>query len=283
MNATRETLAKETLERDGVVCLRQILEPHWIAMLAAGVERNLAQPGPFAKRYTPDGRPGLFLGDYCNWRRIPEYREFFLHSPAAALAGETMGAQKINLFHEHVLVKEPGTLEPTPWHHDLPYWTLDGTAAVSLWIPLDPVSRDTCVEYVAGSHKWGAWYTPKRFTDGNAHEARDSRLEAVPDIDADRSRYTLLGWDLEPGDGILFNGLVLHGAPGNRSPHRRRAFAARFTGDDVRYALRPGYMSPPPEAFPGAPEPGQPMDSEAFPVVWQRPRGLCPLGSPAKG
>jgi ectoine hydroxylase-related dioxygenase (phytanoyl-CoA dioxygenase family) len=74
---------------------------------------------------------------------------------------------------------------------------------------------------------------------------------------------------MRPGDCILFNGLVLHGAPGNRSANRRRAFAARFTGDDVRYALRPGYMSPPPHGFPGAPEPGQPMDSEAFPVVWR--------------
>jgi ectoine hydroxylase-related dioxygenase (phytanoyl-CoA dioxygenase family) len=43
-----------------------------------------------------------------------------------------MRARKINLFHEHVLVKEPGTLEPTPWHHDLPYWTLEGTQ-VNRW------------------------------------------------------------------------------------------------------------------------------------------------------
>jgi ectoine hydroxylase-related dioxygenase (phytanoyl-CoA dioxygenase family) len=256
-------------ERDGVVCLRQVFEPHWIEMLARGVDRNLAEPSTLAKRYTPDGKPGLFLGDYCSWRRIPEYRSFLFDSPAAAIAARFMGADKINLFHEHVLVKEPGTLEPTPWHHDMPYWTLDGTQVCSLWIPLDPVSRETSVEYVIGSHRWGKWYTPKRFNDSANHETSE-QLETVPDIDGNRGQYTLAGWDMAPGDCLLFHALTLHGAPGNRSANRRRAFAARFTGDDARYALRDGYMSPPPHGFPGAPVPGSPMDSDAFPVVWRR-------------
>jgi hypothetical protein len=37
----------------------------------------LNQPGPYAKRYIPEGAPGLFFGDYCNWARIEEYRAFF--------------------------------------------------------------------------------------------------------------------------------------------------------------------------------------------------------------
>jgi len=260
----------DEFERDGVVCLRQVFEPKWIDVLAAGIERNLAEPSALAKRYTPDGKPGLFLGDYCSWRRIPEYRDFLFGSPAAAIAGRFMRSAKVNLFHEHVLVKEPGTLEPTPWHHDLPYWTLDASQVCSLWIPLDPIDRATSVEYVVGSHRWGKWYTPKRFSDSQDHESREAKLEAVPDIDGARDRYALAGWDMAPGDCIVFHALTLHGAPGNGSANRRRAFAARFTGDDARYALRDGYMSPPPHGFPGAPEPGSPMDSEAFPVVWRR-------------
>ena len=41
--------------------------------------------------------------------------------------------------------------------------------------------------------------------------------------------------------------------------------AGRFTGDDARYVLRDGFMSPPPQ--PGAPAPGGAMDSDAFPVI----------------
>ncbi len=259
-----ETLRPQ-FAQDGAVCVRQAFAPHWLETLDAGIEENLARPGPMAKSYTPDGKPGRFFGDYCNWRRIGAYGDFLLHSPAAEIAGRLMGASKVNLFHEHVLVKEPGTLEPTPWHHDQPYWTVDGTQVCSIWLSLDPVPRDTAVEFVAGSHRWGKWYTPARFTNSRPHEA--TGFEPVPDIAAARDEYDLLGWDLAPGDCVVFHALTLHGAPGNRQQQRRRAFASRWCGDDARFVLRQGYMSPPPPA--DAPPPGAPMDSDAFPVAWR--------------
>ncbi|TDJ73678.1 MAG: hypothetical protein E2O38_02175 [Proteobacteria bacterium] len=39
----------------------------------------------------------------------------------------------------HVLIKEPGTHAVTPWHHDLPYYSLEGTQVCSMWLPLDPI------------------------------------------------------------------------------------------------------------------------------------------------
>lgn len=265
--AVRENLV-EAYERDGVVCVQGAFESRWLEVLGTGVERNLAEPGAFAKRYTPPGGPGLFFGDYCNWRRIPEYREFLLHSPAAEIAGRLMRSGKVNLFHEHVLVKEPGTLELTPWHHDQPYWTVDGTQVCSLWLPLDPVPRETSVEFVRGSHRWGVWYTPRRFVDNQDHPAADPDFVPVPDVSARRADYDIVSWALEPGDCLVFHALTLHGAPGNRLATRRRAVASRWTGDDARYVLRPGFMSPPPPE--GAPEPGSPMDSAVYPVVWRQ-------------
>ena len=253
--------------RDGAVCVRGAFTAAWLDTLAAGLERNMREPGPNAKDYTPAGAPGRFFGDYCNWRRIPEYRDFLLNSPAAAIAGALMGSRKVNLFHEHVLVKEPGTLEPTPWHHDQPYWTIDGAEVCSIWLSIDPVPRASGVEYVAGSHRWGQWFTPRRFADAQDHAAEG--FVPVPDIEANRGDYTLLGWDLEPGDCVVFHALTLHGAPGNRAGLRRRAIASRWAGDDATYVLRAGFMSPPPALFPGAPAPGAALDSAAFPVVWR--------------
>jgi ectoine hydroxylase-related dioxygenase (phytanoyl-CoA dioxygenase family) len=37
----------------------------------------------------------------------------------------------------------------------------------------------------------------------------------------------------------------LHGARGNKSEERRRAFSVRMVGDDARYIERPGPTSPP--------------------------------------
>jgi len=251
--------AVSAYEQEGVICLRGLFTSSWLELLAAGIERNLGEPGPFAKRYTPVGAPGLFFGDYCNWRQIPEYAAFLFNSPASEAAGQLMQSQRVNLFHEHVLVKEPGTLERTPWHQDQPYYCVDGAQICSIWLPLDPVPQETCPEFVAGSH---------RFVDNRDHPTTEPGFRAVPDVDAERSCYRIHSWDLRPGDCIVFHALTLHGAPGNQLSHRRRAFVSRWTGDDARFVLRSGFMSPPPP--PDAPSPGSRMDSPAFPVVWPR-------------
>ena len=33
----------------------------------------------------------------------------------------------MRLFHDHLLVKEAGTLDRSPWHQDQPYYPIDGT------------------------------------------------------------------------------------------------------------------------------------------------------------
>lgn len=265
---TLDTGLIERYRRDGVARLEQVIAPEWIEALRAGVEANMTRPGPYAKLYTPEGQPGKFFGDYCNWQRIPEYRRFFVASGLAAIAAQLMDSRKVNLYHEHVLVKEPGTREKTPWHHDQPYYPVDGEQIVSFWVPLDPVPRSTCPQYVAGSHRWGKWYAPKRFADAKDHANTSADYEAVPDEETLRREHALVAYDLAPGDCIAFHGLTLHGAPGNEQSGRRRAFAARFTGDDARFVLREGFMSPPPPPS-GGPAAGGPMDSDAFPVIWR--------------
>ena len=257
--------AIEGFRLDGAVLLKGYFRD-WVEPLRAGIERNLAEPGPYQRVYTPAGGAGRFVGDYCNWARIPEYRRFVFESPAARIAQQLMGSRSVRVFHEHILVKEPGTRELTPWHHDQPYYCVDGNQNVSLWMPLDPVARDVCVEFVAGSHRWGRWFRPRKFS-GIAYDHKSDALEDMPDIGAHRSDYRLLSWDVELGDAIAFTFLTIHGAPGNLSSNRRRAFASRWLGDDAVYAQRPGEISPP---FPGLDQrlrPGEPMAAEEFPLV----------------
>ncbi|MDJ0894782.1 MAG: phytanoyl-CoA dioxygenase family protein [Alphaproteobacteria bacterium] len=256
---------------DGAVCLRGVFSAAWVDLLRQGVDQNLSDPGPYGRHYTPAGATGHFFGDYCNWARIEAYRRFLLESPAAAICGRLMGARRVHLFHEHVLVKEPATTKPTPWHHDQPYWCVDGDQVMSLWVPLDPVPRSRGVEFVAGSHRWGRWFAPQSFLEGKNHAA-ETAFEPVPDIQAERESHRILGWDVAPGDAIAFHALTLHGAPGNDSADmRRRAFAARWFGDDARYAVRPDVISPPFPELQGRLRPGDPMDPGLFPVAWTDP------------
>lgn len=262
---THENL--EQYATDGVTCLRGAIPLEWIEALRAATEEAMRHPGPFAEEYTPPGAPGRFFGDLDLWLRWPVFRRFVFESPAAAIAAALMHASKVNFFYDQLLVKEPGTREVTPWHQDQPYWAVSGWQVCSMWLPLDPVSRTTCVEYVAGSHRWGQEFVPQHFKDGSAYPGRD--LPRLPDIDRDRDHYTFRSWDMEPGDCLVFQAMTIHGAKGNSDlVQRRRALATRWTGDDARYVIREGKTSVP-ATNPGKRH-GDVLDCERFPVVWRR-------------
>ena len=251
----------------GAVCLRGIVDRRWLDVLAFGVEKNLKDPSPYGCRYTEEGSPGGFVDDYCNWQRISEYRDFVFGAGLGAVMAELLGSREVRFFHEHVLVKEPGTREVSPWHQDQPYYCVDGDQVASAWIPLDPVPRAVCPQFVAGSHRWGKMYTPRKFADHRPYEGAFDRFEPVPDVDAHRDDYEILSWELEPGDVIFFHMKTLHGAPGTVGlDSRRRAVATRWLGDDAVFANRPFTTSPP---FPEVDlEPGAPMEHDVFPVVF---------------
>ncbi len=258
-------------QRDGVVVLRGVFASHWLDKLAQGIERNLADPGPMAVQYTREGDSGRFFGDYCNWKRIPQYRYFITRSPAAAMAARLMGSRRARFFHEHVLIKEPGTSEHTPWHHDLSYYCVDGAQTVSFWTPLDPVPRQVCPRFVAGSHRWDRLFYPRMFADGENYDYAGTGYEAVPDIDADADSYDILSWSLEPGDTLAFHYRTLHDAPPNPGSGRRRGFANRWLGDDVCYRERPGRPSPPFPEMGLKLSDGAPLPEDWFPVLWPQP------------
>ena len=183
------------------------------------------------------------------------------------MTAQLIESETARIFHEHVLVKEPGTTQKTPWHHDQPYYCVNGSKVCSLWIPLDPVDRSVCPEFIAGSHQWGEWFVPTKFT-GDSYTREGDNMVEMPDIDNERDKYDIKSWRLEPGDCIAFHFLTVHGAPENLSAHRRRAFSARLLGDDATFAVRGGEMSPPFHGLEKRLKPGMPMDAEEFPVIY---------------
>ena len=257
----------EAFQRDGAVCVRGAFTQDEVSLVERGIERNLAEPSDRALVASRDDDAGRFVEDFCNWQRIPEYGQFIRESAAAGIAGQLMGSDRVRLFHDHMLVKEAGTRQPTPWHQDQPYYNVDGTQTCSLWMPADPVSRSSTLEFVAGSHR-GPWLMPRTFMDNQARWFPEGTLADLPDIESDRDAFPIIGWELEPGDGVFFHMLTLHAAGGVEPGRRRRAFSVRFLGDDVVHAPREWRTSP---EFPGLVDElpaGAPMEHPLFPVVW---------------
>ena len=54
----------EAFRRDGVVVARGVLGPAQLQRLADAVDRNLAEPGPWASDYTPEGFKAAFSRDF---------------------------------------------------------------------------------------------------------------------------------------------------------------------------------------------------------------------------
>lgn len=254
----------DTFRRDGVVLIRGLFKGY-VETLRAGVERNMADPGPFASDTLNPGDTGRFFDDYCNWNRIPEFEAVIRSSAAAEVAADIMGSNSAQLFHDHVLVKAPGTSKATPWHQDTPYYFVEGQQTVSFWSPLDPV-REATLRCVAGSHLWEKPVLPTRWLSGENFYGDIDAYIPVPDPEAEG--MDIREWDMEPGDAVAFNYGILHGARGNHATTPRRAFSLRLIGDDARYVERPGRTSPP---FPGhGMQPGQRLREDWFPTIFQR-------------
>ena len=252
--------------RDGAVILRGVLSAAEVARLAEGIEHNLAHPGPLAAVASRADDPGRFVEDFCTWQDNPAYREILFDSALPRVAAQLMGSDTVRLYHDHLLVKEPGTRQPTPWHQDQPYYNVSGRQNVSFWIPVDPVPLESTLRLVAGSHA-GTWYMPRSFRDQQARWFPDGTLAELPDIDADPARHRQLAWAMAPGDVLAFHMLSLHASSGVGPAARRRVFSARYLGDDARHAPRPWRTSPP---FPGLADrlaDGAPMEDALFPRV----------------
>jgi ectoine hydroxylase-related dioxygenase (phytanoyl-CoA dioxygenase family) len=255
----------EDLRRDGAIVLRGVIDAAWRDKIAAAIERDMQDPGPFFHDYQVG--KGRFHGNSVCWLRHEELADYVFDSPLPALAATLLRSDRVNLLYDQLFIKEPGTDAPTPWHHDHCVWPLDGDDVISFWLALDPVDAGNGrVEFVRGSHRWDGLFQPHSFTKSAIDYPIDPRLRPMPDIDADRGRFDIVGWDMKPGDIVAFFSRTVHGAGGNASSgRRRRGYTVRYCGANVTYDTSLNFM-------PALRNPdlrhGDRLDSDKFPVVW---------------
>jgi ectoine hydroxylase-related dioxygenase (phytanoyl-CoA dioxygenase family) len=259
----------ERYHRDGVLVVRGLLSPVEVDTARAGIEAALAAPGPLAQVASGDDDPGRFVEDFRRSGDVAEIAALALHGSVPAAAAQLLAPWSVDgpvrWYHDHVLVKEGGTRQPTPWHQDQPYYNVDGHGT-SAWIPVDPVPLAGCLELVAGSHL-GPWALPRTFLSKQAKWFPEGSLRELPDYDAERHEHDIRAADLAPGDAIFFDFLTVHGAPGFPFPGRRRVLSLRYLAGDATHAPRRWVTSPPFDELVGAVPAGAPLDHPLHPVV----------------
>ncbi|MDG2428977.1 MAG: phytanoyl-CoA dioxygenase family protein [Acidimicrobiales bacterium] len=234
--------------RDGVVHLTAIIPTTWIESLVEPVDTTIANPAATTDmtdlhRIVTAQEPaqvskGRFLSGVDHWLHEPAFRAFAATSPLPVIAATLMNAERIHLYEDSVLVKEPETIEVTAFHQDLSYFHLEGERICTVWVPLDPVTNETgAVAYLRGSHKSGLVHQPNWFVvDDPLPGTTGTPIPHVADNDPQLVRFAM-----EPGDVVVHHAATLHGAGPNKSTtSRRRAVSVRYCGDGVRHLIRPG-------------------------------------------
>lgn len=284
----------EAFHRDGAVLARGILPGDWVDCARRGLDAAIAAPDAMSENL------GTLRVDQFPAARSAELRRLVEDSPIPEIVGTALQAP-VRFYMDQLFAKPPGLMPPTPWHQDTCYYNIAGHDLIRAWVSPDPVPRDRSLEIVRGSHLWSVTYRPLAGSDPESSEraramletAREDRpmlgaeaferwsyrsgvhdrtLPPVPDIEAHRDSFDILGWDYEPGDVILFHGNILHAARGGVvSSEPRRAHASLWAGPDVRYLHRVGQQIPDPVAlYPHQPRSSQPLSDfpDVFPVRW---------------
>ena len=264
----------EAFERDGVVLLREALSLEWLMLTEMGLARVLADSGVKKQQFFV-GEDGEFQETVRNFDNAFEIRRLLFDSPIAAIMGGFMNSENVWYYSDEFFIKTSGGNERTPWHQDTPYFPVAGNQFSSVWITLDPLSKDECLEFVVGSHKETMFdgFDPRNPGDPTSGFYNEG-LPILPDIEANRGDFPIVSWELAPGDIILSSPSTIHGGGPTHLNSQRRALAIRTFGDDVVLAERPS-SQPTVPLTPGLSihlKPGDPLRSPWYPRLRPVPK-----------
>ncbi|MCR9279343.1 MAG: phytanoyl-CoA dioxygenase family protein [Pseudomonadaceae bacterium] len=253
--------------RDGVVFLPSALHAEWLNLVEMAYLQVMRNTDTMARFFK--GQPQEFLESVHNYPNVPEIRQLLADSPIADMIGSLINSENVWYFLDEFFLKEGGNRGPTPWHQDLPYWPLAGEQFASMWITLDPLPKDECLEFVRGSHRQTVYdgFLPSDVNNSMRKPYYGGELPQLPDIDANRDEWDIVSWPIEPGDVILLHPGLLHGGGHTGADTRRRTLTVRCYGDDVVYAQRPTNMPSAPRR-PGLGlklRPGDPLRHSSMP------------------
>ena len=72
------------------------------------IEENIKNPSWRERTYKPDDDGQAFFQDYVVWNKFDGYRNLVKNSKMASIAAKLMNSNTARIFHDHILVKEPG-------------------------------------------------------------------------------------------------------------------------------------------------------------------------------
>lgn len=219
----------EAYARDGHVLLRGLLSPDEVevyrqVIVDAAMHHN-RETRPIGER---DTYGKAFLQIMNLWTVDEAVKKFVLSRRLADVAAQLMQVDRVRLYHDQALFKEPGGGH-TPWHQDQFYWPLASDRTVTLWMPLVEVSEVMgSMTFASGSHEGGFIPIDAQISDAS---------EAFFDDYVKAKGYPLsTAGAMAAGDATFHSGWTLHRAPGNVTQRVREVMTVIYYPDGTRVA-----------------------------------------------
>ena len=158
---------------------------------------------------------------YLCWD-FPAVKEFVFANRFAGIAKELMKADRIRLWHDQALFKEPGG-RITDAHQDCSYWPIaEPQFSITMWVALTDVPI-----------KKGCLYFYPRTNDPKLKEYVDIFKNPHQPKSLNESEKVFI--PLKAGDATFHSGLTFHGAANNQTDEMREAMTIIYLKDGVTF------------------------------------------------
>ena len=202
-------------EREGVVCLRNVLDSAWVGQLRRAVTYLEKTHGASAEVH---GAPGKrFIDDVNVHRRHKTVRRLIFESHVPLLARTLLRSQTLAFYFDNLFVKEPGA-GPTPWHQDASYQRANGRQNVNFWLSLDEIPVSNSIQIKRRSHLWkDPAFKMEPFGPSSEKVVPiDEGRIPMPPMEHIHSQLETIAWAMNPGDALAWNHRTLHAARATR-------------------------------------------------------------------
>ncbi|RYG45685.1 phytanoyl-CoA dioxygenase family protein [bacterium] len=258
------TLSPEALahyREHGWVLLRHVLAPQEIAayrrVILDATMRFNSETRPLEER---DTYGKAFLQVMNLWTVDEAVKPFTLSRRLAGIAAALMEVDRVRLYHDQALFKEPGGGH-TPWHQDQFYWPLDTPETVTLWMPMVDVNETMgSMSFADGSQKGGFVPISAEISDASESFFDDHVKEAGYPIRTSGA--------MQAGDATFHSGWTLHRAPGNSTDRVREVMTVIYypEGTIVKSPSN-DFQAADLQVWLGSKLPGEPADGPLNPLL----------------
>jgi phytanoyl-CoA hydroxylase len=185
-------------------------------------------------------------------------RKLMLDPRLGELAATLAGVDGIRIWHDQALIKPPFG-NPTAWHLDVPYWSFDSPAALSIWVALDDATLGNgCMWYVPGSHKTA------RFDNVGIGERQADLFKVYPEW----REIETVACPCPAGSAVFHSGLTAHGAGANMTNKPRRAMTCAYMPDGATFNGKKNIL---PDDYLATLKIGDVLNDDTInPLVWRR-------------